>query len=62
MSKAKQLIQGLTKSEKKKWINFLGKENKGNPITISSEEDIEIAMELGLLVPRKTSNRRTSSY
>ena len=62
MSKAKQLIQRLTKSEKKKWINFLGKENKGNPITISSEEDIEIAMELGLLVPRKTSNRRTSSY
>ena len=53
MSKAKQLIQRLTKSEKKKWINFLGKENKGNPITISSEEDIEIAIELGLLVPRK---------
>ena len=53
MSKAKQLIQGLTKSEKKKWINFLGKENDDNTITISSEEDIEIAIELGLLVPRK---------
>ena len=53
MSKAKQLIQELTKSEKKKWHNFLDKENNDNTITISSEEDIAIAIELGLLVPRK---------
>tara|TARA_Y100000996_G_C22295725_1_gene550008 strand:+ start:142 stop:303 length:162 start_codon:yes stop_codon:yes gene_type:complete len=53
MSKVKQLIQRLTKSEKKKWLNFLDKENDDNTITISSEEDIEIAIELGLLVPRK---------
>ena len=56
MSKAKQLIQELTKSEKKKWHNFLDKENNDNTITISSEEDIEIAQWLGLLTKRHNIN------
>ena len=56
MSKAKQLIQELTKSEKKKWLNFLDKENDDNTITISSEEDIEIAQWLGLLTKRHNIN------
>jgi hypothetical protein len=56
MSKAKQLIQGLTKSEKKKWHHFLNKKKMGEPITISSEKDIEIAQWLGLLNKRHNIN------
>ena len=56
MSKAKQLIQGLTKSEKMKWKHFLNKKKMGKPITISSEKDIEIAQWLGLLTKRHNIN------
>lgn len=56
MSKAKELIQGLTKSEKMKWKHFLNKKKMGKPITISSEKDIEIAQWLGLLNKRHNIN------
>ena len=56
MSKVKQLIQGLTKSEKRKWKHFLNKKKIGKPITISSEKDIEIAQWLGLLTKRHNIN------
>ena len=56
MTEAKKLIQGLTKSEKKKWKHFLNKNKMGKRITISSEKDIEIAQWLGLLNKRHNIN------
>ena len=56
MSKAKELIQRLAKSEKMKWKHFLNKKKMGKPITISSEKDIEIAQWLGLLTKRHNIN------